>query len=302
MIDSIINCKNKEEADCVILTAGYDRTSSGGKGAANGGAEVVKCLREDIEFLERYSMTEPGYMFKIAHYDLAVTNKLMPDEMVEKVCSGYSEMINKNQFLMLLGGDHSVSAGAFQAISKYQYPREITIFQIDAHCDLRNDDSNSNPNQSCISKYAHACVMRRAHEMGFNIVQIGVRSFAKEEYDYFKNKKNIKVFEWGKGKTPLINKLITSIKTRDVYISLDVDGIDPAHMPATGTPVQGGLEWYYTIKLLSELIKRKNVIGADIVEVAPVKNSLLTQYGAAQLCYNIIGNVLLKEKYKKLKK
>jgi agmatinase len=296
MIDSIINCKKKEEADCIILTASYDRTSSLGKGASRGGKEIVNCLREDVEFLERYSMTEPGYKFKIAHFDLGITNKMLPEQMVRAVSNKYGNFYNKKQFIMLLGGDHSVSAGSLHAISKIFNPKDITIFQIDAHCDFRDDDSNSNPDQSCISKYAHACVMRRAYEMGYNIVQVGVRSFAKEEYDFFKDKKRIKVIEWGKGKQPTLNQLLKLIKTKYVYISLDVDGIDPSHIPGTGTPVPGGLEWYYTVKLLFEIIKKKNVIGADIVEVAPLENEFLTQFGAAQLCYNIIGTKLLKDK------
>ncbi|HLN18977.1 MAG TPA: agmatinase [Patescibacteria group bacterium] len=299
MIDSIINCNKKENADCIILTAGYDRTSSLGKGAKDGGLAIVKSLREDIEFLDRFSMTEPGYIFKIAHYDLDICNELAPEQMVDRISNKYLELINDRQFLMLLGGDHSVSAGAFKAISEKLKPDDITIFQIDAHCDLRNDDFNSNPDQSCISKYSHACVMRRAFEMGFNIVQVGVRSFSKEEYDFYKkNNKKISVFEWGKGKIPPIKELIESVKTKRVYISLDVDGIDPAHMPATGTPVQGGLEWYYTINLLLSLIKEKEIIGADIVEMIPKENDYLTQFGAAQLCYNIISSNLLKRKNK----
>ena len=301
-IDSIINCKKKEDADCIVLTASYDRTSSLGKGASRGGRAIVKCLKEDVEFLDRYTMTEPGYMFKIAHHDLGISNKMLPEKMVEQIDQKYSRLMNDKQFLMLLGGDHSVSAGALRAISKKEDPGDITILQIDAHCDFRDDDSNSNPNQSCISKYAHACVMRRAHEMGFNIVQVGVRSYAKEEYDFFRQKKTIRVFEWGRAQGHSIEKIVKSIKTNKVYISLDIDGIDPAHMPATGTPVQGGLEWYYTIGLLSRLIKGKKIIGADIVEVAPINDSSLTEFGAAQLCYNIIGTQLLKEKLNFFKK
>lgn len=215
--------------------------------------------------------------------------------MVKKIEIDYLKLIDDKRLLILLGGDHSVSSGAFHAISKKFDSRNITIFQIDAHCDLRDDDANANPDQSHVSKFAHSCTIRRASEMGFNIVQVGVRSYAKEEYDFFQKNTNIQVFEWKK-EIPTIEEVLSSIKTKKVYITLDIDGIDPAHMPATGTPVPGGLEWYYANKLLSELIKKKDIIGFDIVEVAPRNNDELTQFAAAQLCYYMIGNCLVKNK------
>ena len=293
MIDSIINCKNFKEADCVILTAGYDRSSSLGKGAHNGAMEIVKCLHEDIEFFDKYTKLEPGYLFKIAHKKINLSNNIYPEDMVNIVKKTYSKFVNSDAFLILLGGDHSVSTGAFQAIAEKDNPRDVTILQIDAHCDLRNDDGNANPDQSHVSMYAHSCVMRRAFELGYNLVQVGVRSYAKEEYDFFRKNK-IRVFEWS-SKTPSVGDIIKSIKTKKVYITLDVDGIDPAHIPGTGTPVPGGLEWYYTIDLLLSLIKKKEIIGCDIVELAPISGSSLSQFAAAQLCYYIIGGVLNKK-------
>jgi len=294
MVDSIINCRDFDDTDCIILTAAYDRTVTLGKGAASGAAAIVKCLHGAVEFFDRYSLTEPCYFYKIAHKDLGISNDLLPHQMVEKICTAYSELMDKKKFLMLLGGEHSVSVGAFTALSQNYDPSSITIFQIDAHCDLRNDDADYNPSPDTISKFAHSCVMRRAHEMGFHLVQVGIRSYSKEEYAFFTANDKITVFEWGKGKEPSIDEIVNSIKTEQVYISLDVDGIDPAHMPATGTPVPGGLEWYFTIELLRELIKRKEIIGADIVEVAPRENDYLTQWSSARLCYQIIGDNLLK--------
>ena len=139
--------------------------------------------------------------------------------------------------------------------------------------------------------------MRRAYEFGFNIIQVGIRSYAKEEYEFFKSNP-ITVFEWGLEKIPTIQEIIKSIKTKKVYIEIDIDGIDPAHLPATGTPVQGGLEWWYTIDLLNEIVKTKDVIGLGILEVAPIEHDVRTEYGAAQLCYNIISGQLFKKNKK----
>jgi agmatinase len=294
MIDSIINCENIEESEVILLTIGYDRTASHLKGAVNGGMAMIKCLREDVEFFDRYTKRETGYEHKIAHLDFGNLNDLYPEDMVLKVKEKYKDIyLKKDRFPVILGGEHSVSIGAFQAISETENSKDITIVQIDAHPDLRQDDSNANPDQTRPSPFAHACVMRRAYEVGFNLVQVGIRSYSKEEYDFFKNN-SITVFEWGLEKVPTIQEIISSIKTDKVYIEIDIDGIDPAYLPATGTSVQGGLEWWYAVNLLLEIVKTKNVIGLGILEVSPVENDARTEYGAAQLCYNIISSKLLK--------
>ena len=295
MIDSIINCKNINEADVLLLTVGYDQTASHRKGAVNGGLAVIKCLHEDVEFFDRYTKIDTGYKYKISHEDMGNLNNLYPEDMVKKVEERYKQIYSKkSRFPVLIGGEHSISIGAFKAISETEDAKKITILQIDAHPDLRDDDSNANPDQTRPSPFAHACVMRRAYEFGFNITQVGIRSYSKEEYDFFSNNK-ITVFEWGLKKIPTIKKIIDSIKTDKVYIEIDIDGIDPAYLPATGTPVQGGLEWWYTIDLLREVVKRKNVIGLGMLEIAPVENDVRTEFGAAQLCYNIISSQLAKK-------
>lgn len=295
MIDSIINCQDIDEAEVLLLTIGYDRTASHLKGAVNGGEAVVNCLHEDVEFFDRYTKRDTGYEHKIAHKDMGNLNDLYPEDMVSKVKETYKAIYsNKERFPVVLGGEHSVSIGAFQAIAESTNSKDITILQIDAHPDLRQDDSNANPDDTRPSPFAHACVMRRAFELGFNIVQVGVRSYSKDEYDFFKNNP-ITVFEWGMGDIPTIQEIINSIKTDNVYLEIDIDGIDPAYLPATGTPVQGGLEWWYTINLLSEIVRSKNVIGLGILEVSPIEHDVRTEYGAAQLCYNIISNQLFKK-------
>lgn len=295
MIDSIINCKDIEEAEAILLTVGYDRTASHGKGAVNGGLAMVKCLHEDVEFFDRYTKRDTGYEHKIFHLDMGNLNNLYPEDMVLKVKEKYKNIYSKNRFPVVLGGEHSVSIGVFQAISEVENSKDITILHIDAHPDLRQNDSNANPDQTRPSPFSHACVMRRAYECGFNLVQVGIRSYSKDEYDFFKNNP-ITVFEWGLDEIPTIQEIISSIKTDKVYIEIDIDGIDPSYLPATGTPVQGGLEWWYAVRLLNELVKTKNVVGLGILEVAPVEDDARTEYGSAQLCYWIIGQQLLKNK------
>lgn len=294
-IDSIVNCQNIDAADIVLMTVGYDRTASHRKGAVGGGNAIIKCLHEDIEFFDRFSKTEPGYDFNFYHHDVGNINHLLPEEMVDAVEQEYLGMGNK--FTFILGGEHSVSIGAFKALSQKLDPKDVTILLIDAHPDLRHDDVNANPDQTRPSTYAHCAVLRRAHEFGFKEVQVGVRSYAREEYEYWNNHSDtITVFEWLPGDKPSVEEILASIKTSKIYIEIDVDGIDPAFMPATGTPVQGGLEWDYTLTLLQKAIERFEVVGAGLLEVAPRADDVRTEYGAAQLCYNICSQYLLKNK------
>lgn len=288
MPQSIINTRNLDQADVILLGANYDKTSSFGKGADRGPKAIIDCLNTQIEFYERFTKAEPANNLKIVYKDLGDLNKLMPEQMVDKVANEFKKYYQQKKFVLMLGGEHSISNGVFQVLSKIEKPENITILQIDAHMDMRDTDADYNDKPW--GKYAHSAVMRRACELGFNITQVGIRAYSKEEYDFASKQKNVMFFEWGKGKIPTTNIIINSIKTKNVYLTFDVDGIDPSVMPATGTSVQGGLEWYYTLNLISALFKKKNVLAADIVEVAPRPYDTLTEYGAAQIVYNIISN------------
>ena len=287
MIKSIINTKNINDADVVILSAPYEKTASSGKGTINGPKAIVKCLEEKLEFFDKQFKIEVNDFVKITNKNLGTIKKLSPEKAVSKIKEETKKLIDKNKFVFLFGGEHSVSIGTFQALATKYNPKDVTILQFDAHSDLRNDDSDYSTTPS---KYAHSAVMRRASELGYPIVQVGIRTYDKSEYEYFSNpKNNVKVFEWGK-KIPKISEIINSIKTKYLYISIDVDGFDPSVMPGTGTPVQGGIEWYYGLELLERAIYEKELIGADIVEVSPQKESVLTEYGAAQIFYSIIAH------------
>lgn len=285
MVKTVINTKDINKADVVLVSAPYEKTASSHKGTINGPKKIIECLDHQLEFFDRKLKVEAIDFIKTAHVNLGNLEKLSPVNALKKITSTYDKLNNK--FVFLLGGEHTVSLGAFKSLSKKYKPKDVTILHIDAHCDLRNDDSDYNDKNP--SKFAHSTVMRRASELGYRIVQVGIRTYHKDEYKYFSNpKNNVKVFEWGLGDKPKIKQIIKNIKTKYLYLSIDVDGFDPAHMPGTGTPVQGGLKWWYGVKLIEKAITKYNLIGADIVEVSPMRDSVLTEYGAAQLVYTIL--------------
>lgn len=291
MVKTIINEKNLDKADVVFISAPYEKTASSHKGTINGPKKVIACLDTQIEFFDKKYKVEVNNYVKIAHQNLNNIQKLSPEKTLEVIKNTCEDLLEKNKFIFLLGGEHSVSIGHFMALSKKYNPKEVTILQIDAHCDLREDDGDYNDKPSTL---AHSTVMRHASRMGYPLVQVGIRTYSKDEYKYFMDKKNnVTVFEWKKS-IPTVEQIIKSIKTPYIYITIDVDGFDPTHMPGTGTPVQGGLEWYYGLDLLKQAINKAKLIGADIVEVSPMEGSVLTEYGAAQLAYSMIT-----EKFKK---
>ena len=290
MPKSIINTRDSSKADVLIVSAPYDLTASFHKGTAEGPAKVIECLNTQIEFWDKRYKIESTDHIAIAQAEIPGLSTMTPKEAHEAVVAACSK--SPAPLTFLLGGEHSMSYGALCALAKKHDPKDVTIFQIDAHCDLRADDSDYNDENP--TPYAHSAVMRRAHEMGYNLVQVGIRAYSKDECDYFSSFKNIKVFEWNGKKIPSIQKIVSAIKTNKVYISIDVDGIDPAYMPGTGTPVQGGLEWWYTLGLLERVIEKKTLIGADVVEVSPVADNVLTEYGAAQIVYNMINTFFKK--------
>jgi len=285
MIDKVVNTKDTKKADVVILSAPYEGGVSFMGGTAKAPQKILHCLNNNLELFNVELHCEPAKILKTAHREVLGLKKLIPEKAVKKISSEYQKLFNSKKLILMLGGEHTVSIGALEAISKKENPRNITVLQVDAHQDLRDNNGDYSEKKD---KYAHSCAIRRIHEFGFPIVQVGVRTYSKYEYKYWqKNKKTITVFEWNKNIIP-VEKILKSIKTKKIYLTIDVDGFDPAYMPGTGTPVQGGLSWYYGIDLIKRAINTKELIGADIVEVSPMRDSVLTEYGAAQLVYNII--------------
>ena len=292
-VPSIINHTELATANVVYLLLPFDR-SSGLAGAEHGPEAIRHILDTQIEFFEPITETTPIEYLRITHQELKNLHACSAEKMVRRVYQAHQMSLFMNvPFVIGLGGDHSVSIGIFKSIARKYRGKDLpTIVQIDAHFDLRESDVDFRNDP--VGIYAHCSVMRRAAELGFPIVSLGIRSFSREELAYVEtHKQQFSVYYWNRVRhdhEPPLGSILHAIKTRDVYLTIDVDGIDPSHMPATGTPVQNGLGWAYTIDFLNALFRHKNVIGMDIVEVAPpLGETNLTAYGAAQLSYMCVA-------------
>jgi len=196
--------------------------------------------------------------------------------MAKAVEKRINNFIEENKFVVLLGGEHSVSIGSIIAHSK-RY-KDLGVLQLDAHTDLRDSYNGS--------KYNHACVMARAKEF-CPIVQVGIRSMDVSEKKAL-NKKTVFFAQDIKKNKHWIEDVVKTLPAK-VYLTLDLDVLDPSVMPSTGTPEPGGLYWYEVLKLLKKVIEKKELVGFDIVELCPNKYDKAPDFLAAKIIYKILS-------------
>ena len=190
--------------------------------------------------------------------------------------SSVAEYINAGKFVGVLGGEHSISIGSIKAF-KEKYD-DLTVLQLDAHSDLRPEYHGSACN--------HACAMHLASKTT-NLVQVGIRSMDSVELPFL-NRENLftsyEIRSNSNWQTDVVNSL-----GKNVYITIDLDEVDPSIMPSTGTPEPGGLLWNETLDLLKMVFKRSNVVGFDINELAPTEGNSAPDFMAAKLLYKLIS-------------
>ncbi|MEK6779004.1 MAG: agmatinase, partial [Candidatus Deferrimicrobiota bacterium] len=210
-----------------------------------------------------------------------------PLSMLKEVERRFRSVIKAGKFPVLLGGEHSGTCGAVAALKK-KY-EDLTVVQFDAHADLR-DKYLGTP-------WNHACVGRRIVDSGAKLVQVGIRSMSEEEDRFLRKSEGVKTFYASELRENLgdVTKGIVSNLTGNVYITMDLDVFDPGIMPAVGTPEPGGLGWFEAIDILRDvMLSGSNIVGFDIMELAPIPGIVAPDFLAAKLCYRMMGWVLAK--------
>lgn len=262
-----------ESAAYVLLSVPYDGTSTFVKGADKGPQAIL----DASDSLELYDIQYDIDVSKAGVYtDHHEYNLSTPEAMVKSVYGRVSHFLDMGKRVAMVGGEHSVSVGAIRAMSE-RYP-DLTVLQIDAHADLR-DEYHGSP-------YNHACVMRRAQECA-RVVQVGIRSVCEEEQCNIVTE-NIFYAHNIVGRTGWEDEVVERL-TGNVYISFDLDGLDPSILPATGTPLPGGLQWYPTLNLLEKVFRARRVVGFDVVELCPQEGNVVSDVLAASLVYKMMG-------------
>jgi agmatinase len=262
-----------ETAKYVLLPVPYDGTSTYIKGAEKGPQAII----DASDSIELYDIQTGVEAYKLGIYtDKPPYSPVSPELMVAEVKERVGHFLSQNKKIGLLGGEHSISIGAIEAFAE-KYPN-LSVLQIDAHADLRDTYNES--------AYNHACVMRRAQEVA-TVVQVGIRNVCIEEKEHI-IAENIFYAHDICGKTEWMPKAIDRL-TEHVYLTIDLDGFDPSIVPATGTPLPGGLLWYETLAFLELLFKSKKVVGFDVVELCPQNENKISDVLAAVLVYKIIS-------------
>lgn len=260
-----------------LLPLPYEKTTSFGKGTKLGPARLIKASAQidtiDEELLQPINVpvqTLPALKF----------GSKPPAAAMKLILSSASRLQRSGRFVLGVGGEHSVSVPLIEAASNAH--RRLSVLCFDAHLDLRDSYSGS--------KHSHASAMRRVVELGVPVVHAGIRSLCEEELSTARGMKLPVFFARYMLERPA-KKVAAEIcrqLSANVYISFDVDALDPSIMPGTGTPEPGGLGWYFTIDLIKEVIRRKNVVSADIVELAPFAGSNVSEYTAARLAQKLL--------------
>jgi agmatinase len=199
------------------------------------------------------------------------------DEVMAEIRRVAGELVNRGKFPVILGGEHSITPPVVAAVAA-KHPG-LSVLQIDAHADLRDSFMGTPHN--------HACAMRRTLEHA-PVTQVGIRSLSSEEAADIPSLKTRVFYDFNMRQDPSwIDRVVESL-TDVVYITIDVDGFDPAIMPATGTPEPGGLSWHEGLTLLRRVFERRKVVGCDIVELSPMPGNAAPNFLCAKLLYKIL--------------
>jgi len=257
----------------IIVPVPYDETSTWMKGADKGPDAIMEAS-VNLEFYDVETDSE-AHLFGI-HTIEPIIEKRSPESLVDAVYSKVLFLLNQEKFPVVVGGNHTVSIGSAKAFTEHF--GNLSILQLDAHSDLRNEYEGS--------PYNHACATARMREFA-PVIQVGIRSMSQEEASCADWERIFLAHELYLDKTKY-QKAIDKL-TENVYITIDLDVFDPSLIPSTGTPEPGGPEYFEIMNFLKEVIWKKNVVGFDVVELCPSPANKAPDFIAAKIIYQLLS-------------
>lgn len=272
---------NYEKSKVVILSAPYEKTTSYGKGTAKGPGAILEASHY-VEFFDEETEKQVCFDIGIAALEPMKFGKLTGKKALDLIYRNVDEHIRNGKFVITLGGEHSISTAPIKA--HFDNYSDLSILHFDAHSDLREEYEGS--------KYSHASFAARVAEFTTDITQVGIRAQCKEEFDFIKAKGINTFYAFQMRDRGFDEKLINDITgtlKKNVYITFDVDYFDPSIMPSTGTPEPNGFYWDETMRLLKKVCAERNLVGFDVVELAPQKDYTFPDFLTAKLIYKILN-------------
>ena len=272
-----------KQAKIVVLPVPYDSTSEWRSGSRHGPQAII----DASQYLELYDLDLDREIYKVGISTLPRLEPVLssPQDMIDKVYKMVKGLIQKEKFVVLLGGEHSLSLGAVRAFRE-AFPT-LSVLQLDAHADLRDEYLGT--------RYGQACVMRRILEV-CPIRQAGMRSLSWEE-KRFATKKKLKLFYMSELtlNPASVDRIVDSL-SENVYVTIDVDVLDPSVMPAVGTPEPDGMSWRQILDILESVALHKHVVGFDLMEFCPGEGPHSCAFLLAKLAYKLIGRAVPQER------
>ncbi len=282
--DANTNIKNK----VVVVPFGLEKTVSYGSGTKNAPQEIIKASHQ-VELFDEELNKETFKHIGIKTLKPFKIKKQIKSAM-NQIADINNKILSKKLFPLVLGGEHSITSGSLRPfVNKY---KDLYILHFDAHADLREQYDGE--------RFSHATAMRRCLDFkNVKVISFGIRNLSKEEMSFYnKNKKRIRIFWCNKKNKWKMSEIRKIFKKKNVYITFDVDGFDSSIMPATGTPEPGGMFWDDVLPIIKNVCSVSNVVGADINELAPIKDFHSCNFLVAKLAYKIISYVYeFKSKY-----
>lgn len=274
-----------ENSKIVILSCPYEKTTTYGKGTAKGPAAILKASHY-VESFDEETKKEVCFEQGIASLKPLIFGKRTGKKAIDFIYNSVKALIKVRKFVVTLGGEHSISAAAVKAHfdSYSKLDGGFSLLHFDAHSDLRDEYESS--------KYSHACFAARVAEFTTDITQVGIRAQCIEEYNFIKQKGINTFYAFrmrNEGFDYLLREKIIDTLNKNVYITFDVDYFDPSIMPSSGTPEPNGFYWNETVSLLKDVCKKRNVLGFDVVELAPKKDYTFPDFLTAKLIYKILN-------------
>ena len=269
-----------ESAQLVVIPIPYDGTTSFRTGSRYGPAAIIDASRHLEDFdVELGCDPSASGIFTMPELTPDASG---PERVVEQVRAAVEETLRRDKTPVLIGGEHTIATGAVRACAdKYG---DLSVLYLDAHADLRESYMGT--------EWGHASVARRISEV-CPIVEVGVRSISEEEFQFAQCEQRVNIHFWpAEGDEQCLHDAVCRQLSANVYLSIDLDVMDPSIMPAVGTPEPGGMSWWDTVRLIRAVSRNSSIVGFDLVELSPEEGPVACSSTAARLAYKVMGYIL----------
>lgn len=270
-----------DTSTALIMPLPYEGTVSYGQGTKRGPAAIIEASRQ-VELYDRELDDEPAISYGIHTLPALAPELAGPEATVDAITAYAEEHLRSGKLLVGLGGEHTVSVGMARAVQAVYGP--FVMVQIDAHSDLREEYEGT--------RYSHACIAKRVLDLDATVIQFGIRSICREEMNLIRSEtERLTVFfaedVHAGGHLPT---LADTVRGKTVFLTIDLDGFDPALVGATGTPEPNGLSWNQGLEIIRTVMREAgNVVAIDCVELAPISGQHASDFFAAKLVYKTLS-------------